>query len=94
MGCRDVTRIPTSILNEQVLPIFQAKQCNGDEPAVLIFAEEDRIFALHLFEFGRDNERLVYIVQFGRRSERYTQRAMLDIVQRYPVRHVPPFPNA
>jgi hypothetical protein len=59
------------------------------EFSLLILADENGIFALHLLEFAGDDERLVHIVDFGRTGGNHPQRGMLDIVQRHPVRQRP-----
>jgi len=90
----DVACVPFAALDEQILALIETKERNRNELAVLVLAQENRIFALNLLKLARDDERLIHIVQFGGSPMCDAQGAVLDIIQRYPVRHVPPFPNA
>ena len=70
---RDVSRAPLPFFKEQVLALAEPEQGDCNELPLLVTADEDRIFALHLFEFARDDEGLIHIVEFGRSARRNAQ---------------------
>jgi hypothetical protein len=88
---RDIASIPLLAVEEQVFATIEAEQCNGLKRAILILAEQDRIFALNFHELGRDDEQLVDgIAKVGAVTRSDPQCRMFNIVQDFQVRHARP----
>jgi hypothetical protein len=82
LSCGDVTRVPAGLIKEKVFVVVEAKERDGLKVAITVLAEEDRVFALHPDELGREDQGLVDVVaELGRVTGPDPEILVRDVVE-------------